>query len=47
MKHNQWHDTCPHYIEAKKAVEVRAREAEIRAQRIRATFKIIDGGDSR
>lgn len=50
-KRDQWHGTCPRYIEAQKAAEARKRELERRAeaeekraQDIRATFKIIKGG---
>lgn len=50
-KPDQWHNTCPRHIEAKKAVEARKRELEHRAKAedrrakaIRATFKIIKGG---
>ena len=51
-KPDQGRDTCPRRIEAKKAIEARAREMERRAQAedrraqaIRATFKVIKGGD--
>lgn len=50
-KPDQWRDTCPQHIEAKKAIEARERELkrraeaeDRRAQAIRATFKIINGG---
>ncbi len=43
-KPDQWHGTCPRHIEAKKAIEARAREVERRAQAVRATFKVIKGG---
>lgn len=51
-KRSQWRDTCSRYIEAKKAIEARKREMKRReeaenrrAQAIRATFKVIKGGN--
>lgn len=53
-KRSQWRDACHRYTEAAKIVETKeraaqdmalrkAREAEELAQRLRATFKVIEG----